>query len=168
MKHLSFFDKFIRINETVDPVNNLRYKTGDDTPGIEDFFKNPMDENIQDDIRNQLNNDPYGKGKIKINFNEFKGLTPEKFMQKIEEDAEKNICWTITNYEYKNPSFLGTKIDLGLTKTQITIMATKGSCKLSKPKTKPKPRPNSKPPVKDQPPRRQNPKQGGKPRTEQA
>jgi hypothetical protein len=161
MKYLSPFHKF---NESVDPVNNLRYKTGDDTPGIEDYFKNPFDENIQDDIRSQLNNDPYGKGMIKINFNEFKGLTPEQFMQKIEEDAEKNICWTITNYEYKNPSLLGSKIDLGFTKTQITILATKGACKLPKRKPLPKQKLPRKPKVDKQNPVKKNPKAGGKPK----
>ena len=115
-----------------DETNYHRYQEGGD-PGIETFIKNPMNENIADELQHQLENDKYAKGpealrgtnigkgtgKLFIYFNGQK-MTPSQFIDQVQEDHSEGFCHTITEYMYDN-KILGA--------TRITIKTNTGECK---------------------------------------
>ena len=120
------------INEqTISPINYHRFRDGGN-PGIEDFFKTPTNDSIARELENQLETDPYakntktniGKGtrKMMILFNA-KRMTPEQFINQVQEDANENKCHTIVDYQYDN-KIIG--------KTLITIDTKIGECKKDK------------------------------------
>lgn len=108
------------ISEQQDEQNTHRYSQGVESPGIEQYLTNPVDKTISNGLSNQLRNDPYGKGKIVIIFNNQKFREPAAFMNKIQNDFNAGNCYEITNYEYNNRILLN---------TQIKIIAKSGKCK---------------------------------------
>ena len=120
------------ISEQQDEQNTHRYSQGVESPGIEQYLTNPVDKTISNGLSNQLRNDPYGKGKIVIIFNNQKFREPAAFMNKIQNDFNAGNCYEITNYEYNNRILLN---------TQIKIIAKSGKCK----KEEVKPGPPDKP-----------------------
>jgi hypothetical protein len=131
-----------------DESQNHRYRQGAD-PGIEDFFSNPMDENLADELQHQLEEDKFaggpellrgtniGKGtrNMFIFFNGVK-MTPAQFIDQVQEDASEGFCHTIENYEYDNRVLRSTK---------ITIKTNIGKCKKEEPKPGPTPQPKPQP-----------------------
>lgn len=108
------------LKENNEDPNTHRYDTGVQSPGIEQFLKNPLDPTIENGLMNQLRNDPYGKGKIVIIFNDVKFKEIGSFIQKIQSDYRNGRCYEITNYEYNNRIIIN---------TQITILAKQVECK---------------------------------------
>ena len=110
----------IKLPATGEDPNFHRYDLGANMPGLEKFLANPLDDTITAELMSQLKNDRYKKGKIVIIFNGLKYKEVESFIQKIQADARRNRCYTITDYNYNNRF---------LVNTQITITATPGECK---------------------------------------
>jgi hypothetical protein len=132
----------IKLPATGEDPNFHRYDQGANMPGLEKFLANPLDDTITAELMSELKNDRYKKGKIVIIFNGFKYKEVESFIQKIQADARRNRCYTITDYNYNNRVLLN---------TQISITATPGECKKAgtpvqqqptpNPETTPKPNP---------------------------
>lgn len=97
-----------------------RGNQGFQSPGFETFFANPLDNGISSELMYELENDKFAKGKIVIIFNGATYKNIGSFIQKIQTDAGRNRCYTISNYNYNNRVALN---------TQITIDATPGECK---------------------------------------
>jgi hypothetical protein len=110
----------VKLPATGEDPNTHRYDQGANMPGIEKFFENPLDNTVTAELMSQLKNDRYKKGKIVIIFNGAKYKEVESFIQKIQADAMRNRCYTITDYNYNNRVLLN---------TQISITATPGECK---------------------------------------
>lgn len=110
----------IPLPATGEDPNYHRYDLGANMPGLEKFLANPLDDTITAELISELKNDRYKKGKIVIIFNGAKYKEVESFIQKIQADARRNRCYTITDYNYNNRF---------IANTQITITATPGECK---------------------------------------
>ncbi len=110
----------IKMPATGEDPNYHRYDLGANMPGLEKFLANPLDDTITAELISELKNDRYKKGKIVIIFNGAKYKEVESFIQKIQADARRNRCYTITDYNYNNRFIVN---------TQITITATPGECK---------------------------------------
>jgi hypothetical protein len=119
-----------------DEANYHRYRDGSD-PGIEEFFADPLNEELADELQHQLVPDKYAKGALpKTNLGKGTGkmfiflnnvkMTPDGFIDKVQEDKADGYCHTIKTYEYNNRVLLATK---------ITITTDIGPCKK---KTNPK------------------------------
>ena len=119
-----------------------RYRDGSD-PGIEEFFADPLNEELADELQHQLVPDKYAKGALpKTNLGKGTGkmfiflnnvkMTPDGFIDKVQEDKAGGYCHTIKTYEYNNRVLLATK---------ITITTDIGPCKK---KTNPNPEPQKK------------------------
>jgi hypothetical protein len=113
-----------------------RGNQGFQSPGFETFFTNPLDNGISSELMYELENDKFAKGKIVIIFNGATYKNIGAFIQKIQTDAERNRCYTISNYNYNNRVALN---------TQITIDATPGECKKGVSPVQPQPTSPSKP-----------------------
>ena len=124
-----------------DEANYHRYRDGSD-PGIEEFFADPLNEELADELQHQLVPDKYAKGALpKTNLGKGTGkmfiflnnvkMTPDGFLDKVQEDKSDGYCHTIKTYEYDNRVLMATK---------ITITTDIGPCKKteSKQKTTPK------------------------------
>ena len=124
-----------------DEANYHRYRDGSD-PGIEEFFADPLNEELADELQHQLVPDKYAKGALpKTNLGKGTGkmfiflnnvkMTPDGFLDKVQEDKSDGYCHTIKTYEYDNRVLMATK---------ITITTDIGPCKKteSKQKTRPK------------------------------
>jgi len=125
-----------------DEANYHRYRDGSD-PGIEEFFADPLNEELADELQHQLVPDKYAKGALpKTNLGKGTGkmfiflnnvkMTPDQFIDKVQEDKAGGYCHTIKTYEYNNRVLLATK---------ITITTDIGPCKK---KTNPNPEPQKK------------------------
>jgi hypothetical protein len=114
----------IPLPATGEDPNYHRYDLGANMPGLEKFLANPLDNTITAELMSELKNDRYKKGKIVIIFNGAKYNEVESFIQKIQADASRNRCYTITDYNYNNKL---------LSNTQISITATPGECKKAEP-----------------------------------
>jgi hypothetical protein len=113
-----------------DEANYHRYRDGSD-PGIEEFFADPLNEELADELQHQLVPDKYAKGALpKTNLGKGTGkmfiflnnvkMTPDGFIDKVQEDKAGGYCHTIKTYEYNNRVLLATK---------ITITTDIGPCK---------------------------------------
>jgi hypothetical protein len=130
----------IPLPATDEDPNYHRYDQGANMPGLEKFLANPLDDTITAELMSELKTDRFAKGKIIIIFNGAKYKEVESFIQKIQSDARRNRCYTVTDYNYNNR--------VGLN-TQITITATPGECKKNNSQVQPDPvKPN---PVKPKP-----------------
>jgi len=105
---------------TGEDKNTHRGNQGFQSPGFETFFANPLNDGIVTELMYELKNDKFAKGKIVIIFNGATYKDIGTFVQKIQADAGRNRCYTISNYNYNNRVALN---------TQITIDATPGECK---------------------------------------
>jgi hypothetical protein len=114
----------VKLPATGEDPNYHRYDLGANMPGLEKFLANPLDNTITAELMSELKNDRYKKGKIVIIFNGAKYKEVESFIQKIQADAMRNRCYTITDYNYNNRVLLN---------TQISITATPGECKKAEP-----------------------------------
>jgi hypothetical protein len=120
----------IPLPATGEDPNYHRYDLGANMPGLEKFLANPLDDTITAELMSELKNDRYKKGKIVIIFNGAKYKEVESFIQKIQADARRNRCYTITDYNYNNKL---------LSNTQISITATPGECKKAESPVQPDP-----------------------------
>ena len=120
----------IPLPATDEDPNYHRYDQGANMPGLEKFLANPLDDTITAELMSELKTDRFAKGKIVIIFNGAKYKEVESFIQKIQSDARRNRCYTITDYNYNNR--------VGLN-TQITITATPGECKKNNSQVQPDP-----------------------------
>ena len=98
-----------------------RRNQGFQSPGFETFFADPLNDGIVGELMYELENDKFAKGKIVVIFNGAKYKNIGELIQKIQADARRNMCYTITEYEYNNR--------VSVVNTQITIKATPGKCK---------------------------------------
>ena len=120
-----------------DEANYHRYRDGSD-PGIEEFFADPLNEELADELQHQLVPDKYAKGALpKTNLGKGTGkmfiflnnvkMTPDGFLDKVQEDKSDGYCHTIKTYEYDNRVLMATK---------ITITTDIGPCKKTESKQK--------------------------------
>ena len=121
----------IPLPATDEDPNYHRYDQGANMPGLEKFLANPLDDTITAELMSELKTDRFAKGKIVIIFNGAKYKEVESFIQKIQSDARRNRCYTVTDYNYNNRV-------VGLN-TQITIKATPGECKKNNSQVQPDP-----------------------------
>lgn len=98
-----------------------RKNQGFQSPGFETFFADPLNDGIVGELMYELENDKFAKGKIVVIFNGAKYKNIGELIQKIQADARRGTCYTITEYEYNNR--------VSVVNTQITIEATAGKCK---------------------------------------
>ncbi len=98
-----------------------RRNQGFQSPGFETFFADPLNDGIVGELMYELENDKFAKGKIIVIFNGAKYKNIGELIQKIQADARRDTCYTITEYEYNNR--------VSIFNTQITIKATPGKCK---------------------------------------
>ena len=105
--------------------------------------KGKLNEELADELQHQLVPDKYAKGALpKTNLGKGTGkmfiflnnvkMTPDQFIDKVQEDKAGGYCHTIKTYEYNNRVLLATK---------ITITTDIGPCKK---KTNPNPEPQKK------------------------
>jgi len=110
----------IPLPATGEDKNTHRGNQGFQSPGFETFLADPLNDGIVIELKYELENDKFAKGKIVIIFNGAKYKNIGELIQKIQADARSGICYTITQYEYNNRVVLN---------TQISIEATAGKCK---------------------------------------
>ena len=122
-----------------------RRNQGFQSPGFETFFADPLNDGIVGELMYELENDKFAKGKIVVIFNGAKYKNIGELIQKIQADARRDTCYTITEYEYNNR--------VSVVNTQITIKATPGKCKKEEIAN---PQPDNTQPDKTQPDNSQN------------